>query len=101
MQTIQHVSEVRTQIYLPLSWHRQLKEKARRQGISLAAFLRERVRDEVEEPDDIDREKAWKDLMNLAGFIKDNRSPKDMATHHGKYWAESVYKKMIKNRRKR
>ncbi len=93
----QRVSEVRTQVYLPLQWHAQLRAYAKRHGVSLAQVFRDQVSDLVKMDADASKEKAWKKFMKMAGFIKGG--PSDVSTRTGEYFAQAVEAKLQRRRK--
>ena len=100
MNTAQHVSEVRTQIYLPFHMHKKLQETADKKNMSMARFIRETLAKELDiKKEKEKREKDWKEFMKLAGFIKGE--PSDVSQKSGEYFAQAVWENMQKNRRKK
>lgn len=88
----QRVSEVRTQVYLPLQWHEQLRAYAKRRGVSLAQVFRDQVSDLVKKDTDASKEKVWKEFMKLSGFIKGG--PSDVSQRSGYYYAKALDAKL-------
>ena len=75
----------RTQIYLDADDHRRLRDEAHRRGLSLAALLREIVRERL----------APRPPPDLAGFdaligIVDSGEPTDVARHEDDYKADAL-----------
>lgn len=93
----QRVSEVRTQVYLPLQWHEQLRAYAKRRGVSLAQVFRDQVSDLVKKDADVSKEKAWKEFRKMAGFIKGG--PSDVSTRTGEYFAQAIEAKLRRRRK--
>ncbi len=99
MNNWQRVSERRTQLYLPDDIYKAVKEKGRKQGVSMAEIIRRSIEDSIpalknkKKVDDKDKDKAWKELMKLSGMIK--KGPKDMSYNISKYISK-MYKQRYK-----
>lgn len=72
-------SEVRTQIYLPRSLHRALRDEARRRGVSMAQLLRDAAAAALRNNNGDQHDP----LAELVGIVREG--PKDLATNHDYY----------------
>lgn len=102
MNTNEPVTGHRTQIYLPISLYKQVKEKAQQEDISIAQFIRKIIEEEVEKKktkQNQDKEKAWEKLFAMAGFIKSE--PGDLSINHDKYLAEDEVSSWRRKKSKR
>ncbi len=96
MQDFPRVSEHRTQIYLPEDIYQTGKKEARKQGVSMAAVIRKSIETNIplksKAKINKERDKAWKQIMKLSGFIKGE--PIDFSSNINKYIAR-MYKEKI------
>lgn len=87
MNYLEPVTQNRTQLYLPASLYKKLKDKVKEQNISLAEFIRRLLAKELEYEklaDTKEKDKAWKIFLKAAGIGK---GPKDLSHKHDKYFA--------------
>ncbi len=77
------VTERRTQVYFPSKLHCQLKEAARRRGVSMAEVVRQAVDQYLAETPS---EKDWASdpIHRIVGLIKDTKIT-DAAVNHDAY----------------
>ena len=86
MDKMEPVSQHRTQLYLPASLYQKVKEKVKREGISMAEFFRSLLELEFEKErkkEKKNEEKAWNELFKLAGIGASGL--KDVSTDHDHY----------------
>ncbi|OGF57507.1 MAG: hypothetical protein A2Z21_08975 [Candidatus Fraserbacteria bacterium RBG_16_55_9] len=79
---------VRTQVYLTQEQHTSLKEEARKQGVSLAEFLR-CVVDEY-----LHQAKPKEEFMQIVALGRSGR--RDVSEKHDKYVAEALKSKHVR-----
>lgn len=80
------VTQKRTQLYLPASLYKKLKEKVKEDNISLAEFIRRLLVKELEYEkltDAKEKDKAWNIFLQAAGIGK---GPKNLAREHDEYF---------------
>jgi hypothetical protein len=75
----------RTQIYLDPDDHRRLTDEAHRRGVSLAALLREIIRERLA-PRSSRGPHGWDDLIGIIDWGE----PTDIALHEGDYRADTL-----------
>lgn len=86
MNYAEPVTQNRTQLYLPASLYKKLKEKVKEDNISLAEFIRRLLARELEYEklaDTKEKDKAWKIFLKAAGTGK---GPKNLAREHDEYF---------------
>lgn len=92
MNTNEPVTGHRTQIYLPESLYRQIKESAQEEDISMARYIRKIIEKEISKTEKMDtqgKDNAWRDFFKLAGI--GNSRIGDISINHDKYLAEALY----------
>ncbi len=96
----QPVSQHRTQVYFPAHLYRAVKEKAKKEDVSIAKIIRQAVEKEVgkeEHVNQMERDKAWEEFFKLAGIGKSREH--DLSINHDKYLAEDLYNEHLENER--
>lgn len=79
---------VRTQIQLTEAQARALKELAARQGVSMAALIRQGV-ERIIEDDEETRKEKWRRALAVMGRFHDIEGARDVSVNHDKYLAEA------------
>ena len=80
------VTQSRTQLYLPASLYKKLKDKVKEENISLAEFIRRLLAKELEYEklaNTKEKDKAWEIFLKAAGIGK---GQKNLAHKHDKYF---------------
>lgn len=100
MNTTQPVSQHRTQVYFPDNLYRAVKERAKKEDMSIAKIIRQAVEKEIgkeERANQKEQDKAWKKLFKLAGIGKSGLH--DLSVNHDKYLAEDLYREHLQQER--
>lgn len=101
MNTNEPVTGHRTQIYLPESLHRNIKEKARKEDVSMAQVIRKIIEKEMQTEKsnkDKNKEKGWNKLFAMAGIAKS--SIRDFSIRHDEYLGDALYEEMMEKRKR-
>lgn len=86
MNYTEPVTQSRTQLYLPASLYKKLKNKVKEENISLAEFIRRLLAKELnyEVSENVQKkDKAWAIFLKAAGIGKGS---KDLSYKHDKYF---------------
>ena len=76
------VTDYRTQLYLPASLYKKIKEKSRQQDISMSKYIRAVLSQELNVSKS-KKDKAWDTFIKAAGIGK---GPKDLSYKHDDYF---------------
>ena len=80
---------IRTQIQLTEAQARQLRDRARQEGVSLAALIR-RCIDESLKSEPANRADLYARASKLVGRFRDRRRARDVSSEHDKYLDEAL-----------
>lgn len=91
MPSLEPVTTHRSQLYLPASLYRKIKERIKEEDISMAEFIRRLIKKELrvkEIEKEKEKERAWQKFLAAAGI---GTGPKDLSYNHDRYLAESLW----------
>lgn len=97
-----NVTQYRTQSFFDEERYLWLKQTAAEENKSLAEMLREGVDELREKRARKKRQRytaAYKELLKLAGSVKEKGGVNDVSENHDKYIGEALYQELVRKRR--